>query len=465
MMSMRPRPGPVSTAALAAVEFCLLLAILSLMLGLQTTEGTGRDGLAWMEKIPESFGFALLVSLGMLGMGLYWGRHREGPLHLGLRLILGVGVGGMGLLLASVLLPGLDPGAGEVVSGLLISALTVAAVRCVHSRILRSGSWRRRVLVLGAGRRAAELEGLRRRTDWNGLELVGYVPEERDRIAVPAAKIVPACADLRELVRRLRIDEVVVALDERRGGLPVDELMDCKFGGVAVTELADFYERRTGKVNLQAVAPSALLFSAGYRPTAYLRHGKRAFDVVVSLVMLALLWPLMLLAAVSVLIESRGRGPVLYRQTRVGLGGRTFRVVKFRTMRVDAEADGRARYADRDDPRVTRNGRVLRALRLDELPQLFNVLRGDMSLVGPRPERPEFVRELVREIPYYDLRHRVPPGLTGWAQISYPYGADSRQAREKLQYDLYYIKHCGLLMDMLILAQTLHTVLWGRGAR
>jgi len=267
---------------------------------------------------------------------------------------------------------------------------------------------------------------------------------------------------LARIVRRHGIDEIVVAVDERRGALPIHELLDCRLGGVQVLDLASFFERETGRIKLESLSPSWLVFEDGFRQGWIRDRAKRAFDVLVSLALLVAAAPIMLLAAVAVRLDSPG--PVLYRQVRVGQHGRPFEVLKFRSMRADAEADGKPRWASRDDPRITRVGRILRKSRIDELPQLVNVLRGEMSFVGPRPERPEFVRELAQRIPYYNERHRVKPGITGWAQISHGYADSERDAREKLEYDLYYVKNHSLFFDLYILLRTIEVVLWGRGA-
>jgi sugar transferase (PEP-CTERM system associated) len=270
-------------------------------------------------------------------------------------------------------------------------------------------------------------------------------------------------APLQEYVERESIDEIVVAADERRGNLPFNELLNCRLAGVAVTDVLDFFEQTTGKIKIDVMYPSWLLFSEGFH-RYYLRQiGKRVFDVIVSVILLILCSPLMLFAVAAILSES-GR-PVLYRQRRVGEKDKFFYIFKFRTMNQDAEADGKARWAASGDPRITRVGRWLRRTRIDELPQIFNILQGKMSFVGPRPERPEFVEVLAQKIPYYGERHRVKPGLTGWAQICYPYGSTERDAFEKLEYDLYYVKNYSLFLDLIILLQTVEVVVIGKGAR
>jgi len=268
---------------------------------------------------------------------------------------------------------------------------------------------------------------------------------------------------LAELTERLQIDEVVIAPDERRGGLPMEEMLVCVQRGVSIIDLSTFFEREAGMVQLNVVDPSWLVFSGGFDYSTPRRLSKRFFDLVAASVLLLLAWPLMLVVALAVWVESGT--PILYRQTRVGERGEHFVLTKFRSMRVDAEKDGVAQWATKNDDRSTRVGRFIRLTRLDELPQLFAVLRGDMSFVGPRPERPHFVDLLNDEIRYYGVRHCVKPGLTGWAQLRYPYGASVKDAEEKLKFDLFYVKNHGLVFDLMILLQTVEVVLFGRGAR
>jgi sugar transferase (PEP-CTERM system associated) len=256
----------------------------------------------------------------------------------------------------------------------------------------------------------------------------------------------------------------VVGADDRRGVLPMAELITCRLAGIDVLDLDQFCERETGKVSLELVNPSCFVFGNGFNGSVMRRAGKRVFDIAAASALAAVSWPLMLLTALAILVESRGKGPVLYMQERVGENDQVFRLIKFRSMRTDAEQHG-ARWAQVNDDRVTRVGRVIRKIRLDELPQLWNVLRGQMSIVGPRPERPEFVDQFKQRIPYYGLRHSVPPGLTGWAQLRYPYGASENDAIEKLRYDLFYVKNHGFQFDLMVLLQTVEVVLFGRGGR
>jgi sugar transferase (PEP-CTERM system associated) len=270
--------------------------------------------------------------------------------------------------------------------------------------------------------------------------------------------------NLNKLIEEREVEEVVLALDERRGALPVSELVSVKILGTRVIDLSTFFERETGRVDLGSLNPSWLILSEGFRNTdQFALIFKRVFDIVISALFLIASAPILLLTAIAV--KATSTGPVFYRQERVGQFGKTFNVLKFRSMRQDAEAAGAPQWAAENDPRVTSVGRFIRAVRIDEIPQIFNVLNGDMSFVGPRPERPFFVKQLANEIPLYDERHVVKPGITGWAQVNYPYGASVDDARRKLEYDLYYVKNYSLFLDILILLQTARVVLWQDGSR
>jgi sugar transferase (PEP-CTERM system associated) len=307
---------------------------------------------------------------------------------------------------------------------------------------------------------------LRRRADQRGFFIAGFMPAPGEQLLVEPEKLLAAdVQQLRQLAKDLRIDEIVVAMDDRRREFPVRELLDCRLAGVEIVDLVSFLERETGRVHLDVLNPSWIIFSEGFRRDGLRQASKRAFDVVASFALVLVTWPFMLFTAIAILIEDGVRAPILYRQRRVGLDGHDFDVLKFRSMRTDAERDGKARWATGSDDRVTRVGRFIRKVRIDELPQFFNVLRGDMSFVGPRPERPQFVAELSDSIPYYAERHCAKPGITGWAQICYPYGASEKDSLEKLQYDLYYLKNQSLLFDMMILLQTVEVVLLGKGGR
>jgi sugar transferase (PEP-CTERM system associated) len=280
---------------------------------------------------------------------------------------------------------------------------------------------------------------------------------------VPRAELLTLHKTLAATALRASVSEIVVALTERRGGsMPMRDLLDCKIQGVAVSDLATHFERRLGQIRIDYVNAGWLIFGDGFNQGVLRTAMKRAFDLTVALLLLTLTAPLMLLT--MVLIWTGSKGPIFYRQPRVGFNGKNFDVIKFRSMRTDAEQDGKPRWALADDDRITPLGKVIRKFRIDELPQVLNVLKGEMSMVGPRPERPFFVDKLVDDIPYYSVRHSVKPGLTGWAQVRYHYGATVDDSQQKLQYDLYYVKNHTLFLDMLIMLETVAVVLTGKGA-
>jgi sugar transferase (PEP-CTERM system associated) len=320
-------------------------------------------------------------------------------------------------------------------------------------------------LVFGCGWQAKSIAQLRRRSDQRGFVIVGYIATNGEKCVVPPDRVLRPEGSLLDFGRAHRIDEIVVAMDDRRQAFPVQDLLECRLSGIEVVDLVSFLERETGKVRLDVLNPSWMIFGEGFRRDPVRLASERAFDVLAGMCLLIVGWPFMLLTALAIKLEDGWSAPVLYRQIRVGLEGRHFNVLKFRSMSIDAEQDGQARWAEKRDPRVTRVGSVIRKIRFDELPQIINVLRGDMSFVGPRPERPEFVDELNEQIPYYRERHYVKPGITGWAQLCYPYGSSTHDATEKLQYDLYYVKNHSLLFDLMILLQTAEVVLWGKGGR
>jgi sugar transferase (PEP-CTERM system associated) len=365
------------------------------------------------------------------------------------------------------MLPGTERVLPALIVAILIYLLALVLVRMLCAGFVYPRAFRRRILVLGAGPIAAKVQGLMHTGAAQHLDIVGFVPLAQERARPHVTKVLAEheFADhegLAAFVEANDIDELVVATSERRG-LPVYDLLGCKLDGRKVTDFLSFWEREAQCVDLDELQPSWLIFSDGFDISLTRLALKRAFDVVVSLVMLTATLPVTLLCALAIKFDSPG--PVFYRQTRVGLDGTPFDVLKFRSMRVDAEKDGRPRWASQADDRITRVGRFVRQTRIDELPQIINVLKGEMSFVGPRPERPFFVAELAEKIPFYNERHRVKPGITGWAQINYPYGASEEDARAKLSYDLYYIKNGSLFLDLVILFQTVRVVLWPDGAR
>ncbi|SNY51580.1 sugar transferase, PEP-CTERM system associated/exopolysaccharide biosynthesis polyprenyl glycosylphosphotransferase [Arsukibacterium tuosuense] len=328
---------------------------------------------------------------------------------------------------------------------------------------------RRRILVLGAGERASIIERrMRRNVDKRFFEIVGFAHIDGDRSAsIPEEKLITFDykENLFQYVIDNGIDQLVIACDERRNMLPVEHLFKCKSRGIEVIEILDFIERETGQIAVNLIYPSWIIYGNGLDLNQRFKTNlDYKLNLVLAVLLLAVTWPIMLLTALLIYLEDGRKtgASVFYRQVRVGFDGKPFYILKFRSMKPDAEKNG-ARWASADDDRVTRVGKYIRKYRIDELPQLMNVLKGEMGFVGPRPERPEFVNELVKDIPYYSQRHNVKPGLTGWAQLKYPYGATAEDAQEKLKFDLYYIKHRSLLLDLMILIRTVEIVLFGKG--
>lgn len=409
--------------------------------------------------------FTAFILIASTALGLYAARQRSGPTGIGVRLAGAVGsVVGMVSFLSS-LAPGAFLRAGLVLQAGLVVFAGMGLVRVLIDQAASMDLFRQRVLVYGGGQRALSVLGLRRRVDRRGFALAGFVDSGEGSIGIPREQIQSVSTSLLDLARELEVDEIVVAVDDRRRAFPIRDLLECRLNGILVTDLVTFLERETGKVRVDVLNPSWIIFADGFRRDPARLVTTRVFDVVASLSVLLIAWPFMLLTALAIKLEDGWRGAVFYRQDRVGLDGRVFRISKFRSMRSDAEKDGAARWAQKSDDRVTRVGAFIRKVRIDELPQLLNVLSGQMSVVGPRPERPEFVETLSESIPYYRERHCVKPGITGWAQLCYPYGSSEHDASEKLQYDLYYVKNHTLFFDVVILFETAETVLFGKGAR
>ena len=352
----------------------------------------------------------------------------------------------------------------QALLALLLMVSVMLIMRLLGNEILPASYKKQRVLVYGTGSRAC-IVGQSLMENDPSIELVGYFRGLQEKEPVAAGlNVVSDGKKLTEIVAQYRVNEIVVAVTERRGGsMPLRELLDCKLNGVQVIDLATHFEQLLGQIHLEAVSAGWLIFGDGFKQGFARSMVKRLFDVFGSGVLLLLAAPVMLFTAIAIAIESGM--PIFYRQERVGLNGRTFNVIKFRSMRQDAEKDGTPRWAGAGDARVTRIGKFIRKMRIDELPQLFCVLKGEMSLVGPRPERPYFVERLTQDIPYYALRHGIKPGLTGWAQVRYHYGASVKDAEQKLQYDLYYVKNHSWFLDVIVLFETVGVVLTGKGAQ
>jgi sugar transferase (PEP-CTERM system associated) len=421
------------------------------------------EAVEWSVVVPSGLIFAFLMVALNSAMGLYRPAAQYSHRAAIARVLLSVLVSLPVAYGVFRWLPwsGFDSGAMQ--ASVLLMLGVVLSMRALVNRRQTSSLFAPRVLILGTGPDALAVQRALANPAQGGMEIVGfYSGGGDDPVEVDPRKVL-AGSGLIEVVRKLRVNEVIVAVRERRGGvLPLRELLDCKLDGVRVLDLSSFFERVQGQVRVDSLRASWLIYGDGFRQSLGRALIKRCFDLFAATVLLLLSAPIMMITALLILFEDGG--PVFYRQERVGLGGKTFKVTKFRSMRIDAEKDGKPRWASSNDDRATRVGRIIRKLRIDELPQLLNVLVGDMSLVGPRPERPYFVDQLAREIPFYGVRHCVKPGVTGWAQVRYQYGSSVDDAIQKLQYDLYYVKNHTLVLDTLVLFETVRVVLTGEGA-
>lgn len=452
---------PNAVLLLGIIDFALLLTAAELgwvwrsqQLGL----GVASIHTRWPQLL--TFGSALQVT--MLAVGVYGADALQSLRIAATRLIVATAMGVIGLSAIYFLIPQLSFWRSNLAYAMAAAPVLLFGMRIVLGKMFGAQVFKRRIVVLGAGARAARLKELARKPG-AGFVVVGYVSMSETNRVIPEAISREAIYNLADHVVLLNASEVVLALEERRNSLPLKDLLRIKTTGVHVNEISTFLERETGRIDLQSVDPSWLIFSDGFSSGRVLSSiFKRLFDVLASAVLLLLSAPLILLTAIAIRLESKG--PAFYRQQRVGLYGQPFGVVKLRSMRADAETDGQAVWAEKDDPRITRIGRFIRKTRIDELPQCWSVLKGEMSFVGPRPERPQFVEDLEHKLNYYAERHMVKPGITGWAQINYPYGASIEDARHKLEYDLYYAKNYSPFLDLLILLQTLRVVLFPEGA-
>ncbi|MDQ2639162.1 MAG: TIGR03013 family PEP-CTERM/XrtA system glycosyltransferase [Pseudomonadota bacterium] len=439
------------------------LVAVTVRLGADVDAVTASVGNVWSRVLL----FATACSLSFLALGLY-GSSRTTAFGVALRVVIALLATVVVVATVFYFMPSIEIGRDVLAIATLLSAAVVLGLRALALPLMHLEGMKKRILVYGHSARMAAFSRMRRRSDRAGYNLVGVVHHSSEpvgKINLLGEPIFEAPNGLRALCEELNIDELVVALQDRRQALPVKELLECRLAGIGVIEFISFMERETGRIQLDLLSPGWMIFGEGFRRDGLRLFTARALDFVASAVVLLATSPIMLLAALAIWLEDgRKGGGVFYRQARVGFEGRVFGLTKFRSMRMNAEAGG-AQWATKNDPRVTRVGALMRKTRIDELPQLLSVMRGHMGFVGPRPERPEFVAELEQKIPYYAYRHAVKPGLTGWAQISYPYGSSIEDAKQKLQYDLYYVKNHNLLFDLTILVQTVEVVLMGKGAR
>jgi sugar transferase (PEP-CTERM system associated) len=466
MSSPKFKDLPIASKTLIFIEFLLLAFALPSTLYL-------NDFISFVsvEPITDNYlfvyfiVFALLNQLSSLALGLYNSKLRVNIRGVIRRLLMCIAV-------AFFILTIINPLYGDntlpieiLAFASLVSFTVIGSFRYFTFQVDFFGFNKRVVLVLGAGERASIIERrMRRDVDRQNFSVHGYIIMDGDsEEGIKEETRISLEGSLVNYALEHCIDEIVVASDERRNNLPVDELFACKIRGVEITEILDFIERETGQIAVNLIYPSWVIYSNGFASVNYLRNSLDwVFNAFMAIVLFIITWPVMLITIVFMKLDEGLRAPIFYLQERVGLDGQPFNIIKFRSMRLDAEKFG-AQMASENDPRITKIGNILRKYRIDELPQIYNVIRGDMGFVGPRPERPEFVQSLIKNIPYYNERHNVKPGLTGWAQLKYPYGATEEDSLEKLKYDLYYIKHRSFMLDLLILVRTVEIVLFGKG--
>jgi sugar transferase (PEP-CTERM system associated) len=456
---------PWRLAVLVGLEAMVLLVAAQVGVSLQITELQSTISAGEAAPLSEAAAFALGMVVFMASMGLYQSDKWNNTRCISARLVAPFALALAMVALIAWVVPSLYP--ELVLLGATTMTLALAGtlfVRAAFHRWSQLGAFKPRVLVLGTGSRVTKLAEYAQRNP--NHQVVGYVATQPGKHYVPSGLVLPMTPgdSLLSVAERHAVDQIVLGVRDRRGGgFPVHELLECRMKGIEVVELPTFFEREYRQVMLESLNPSWMVLGDGFRQGFFRNVAKRVFDVTVSTVLLLLCLPVLLVAVICIYLESGL--PVLYRQERVGRGGRPFTLYKLRSMRKDAESNGTPQWAAADDDRTTRVGRFLRKTRIDELPQIFNVLKGEMSFVGPRPERPVFVDQLAKQIPFYALRHSVKPGITGWAQVRYSYGASVDDAVEKLQHDLYYVKNNSLFLDLMIMIATVEVVLWGKGAR
>ena len=454
---------PGRTVLLLMSEAILVFA--AMILAVYTRFGIDADfALNYEYGFVKVFVVSALCILALYYFDLYDPVVLSDPREVVIRVIQVLGI--VSLIAAALyyVYPSVRLGRGSLVTGILFIGLSLAASREVFFILNRSARFADRAIILGEGPLASSLAAEVGARPELGMRFVGYValpsPQNGGRVDLP---FLGRLEELLSVVQRQSVKRIIVAIKDRRGAMPVEDLLGLRLRGFSVEDGGKLLERISGKIEIDQLYPSWLIFSDGFRRHPFVLVLQRLMGISVSAILLLAILPV--IPIVALLIKATSRGPVLYRQKRVGRDGKTFYCYKFRTMRADAEADTGPTWACDDDPRITRIGKWLRLIRLDEIPQLWNVLRGDMNFVGPRPERPEFDSWLKREIPYYYLRQLVRPGITGWAQINYRYGASVEHAKEKMRYDLYYIKNMSIALDFVIIFRTIKTVMFGRGAQ
>lgn len=446
------------------VEALVLLGAAYVGVALRTME-YGDTTLNFDHLFTSAFAFATAIIFSMSAMGMYQLDFDEGLRHpFFMKLMPSFLMGFVILALVFYMAPELYLGRGTMLVVFALAGCGIFTARMVFFKTSEARLLQSRIMFLGGGPLAKECSELAtRQSRYHKYKIAGFIPSASEELCVSSSSLLTVRDgdSLVSLARKHHVSEIVVSVQNRRGGFPIKELLDCKLQGIKVTDAATFFERETCQIRVDSLQPSWLVFGGGFDQSFVRTFMKRSFDLMCSILILLLTFPLMLVAAIAVWLEDRG--PIFYSQERVGKDGKTFYVHKFRSMRADAEKNGKPQWAAQNDPRVTRVGNFMRKTRIDELPQILNVFKGEMSFVGPRPERPYFVEQLIEVVPYYNVRHSVKPGITGWAQVRYGYGSSAEDALQKLQYDLYYVKNNSLFLDILILINTLKVVLFRSG--
>ena len=448
--------------SLLIIEFCVFFA--AMYFGSAVRFLMTKSWYTELDIELASIIFSIVMTLSCSGLGLYRRTLNWEDYNLVARTSVSFGIAIFAVITIYYLLPEFHVARSVLTYAIVFSFIGMMVTRFLFYKIVNHELLKRRVLVVGSGKQACKLLSINEAFINKGFTIVGFIALPDETSFVDESQIIFSDKSMSSIAEQIKADEIVIAVDDKRGMMPMDELLDCKMSGVMIMDLMGFYEREQGIISLDNVHPSWLVYCDGFAQGDLRAVEKRLLDICASLMLLSVTWPFMLLTAIAIFLESRFKGPILYRQLRVGENNKNFEVLKFRSMKTNAEKNG-AQWAQKNDNRVTRVGKVIRKCRIDELPQIFNVLRGNMSFVGPRPERPEFVKVFNKRIPYYRERHRVKPGITGWAQLCYPYGADEHDTIQKLQYDLYYVKNYSLFLDISIMFNTVEVVLWGKGAR
>lgn len=414
---------------------------------------------------PEVIAYVFIIISSMAVIGMYQIDSRQDFKAILFRLMPSMVLSFALMTFVFYLIPVLYLGRDVLLMVMILSFCTIFVERTLFFKWSSLGVLHPRALVLGVGESAKEL--INQQEDDFGYRrprIVGFVPFDGEERCVPESEVLASDDTLISLVEQYNVSEIIIATQERRGGrFPIQELLKCKMHGIKVTDIATFFEREKGHIRMDSLYPSWLVFGGGFDQSLFRSVIKRVFDVFACAILLVVAIPIMIITAILILIEDGY--PIFYQQERVGKGGDTFMVLKFRSMKKNAEKDQAPQWSTENDPRITRIGKFIRKLRIDELPQILNVLKNEMSFVGPRPERPYFVDSLCAKVPYYNFRHTIKPGITGWAQVRYPYGSSVEDAIEKLQYDLYYVKNHSLFLDVIILIDTVEVVLFGKGGR